>query len=184
MLGSQPTPPLFSSLSSVTRWLGEIAEQHGVDVFPDTGVSSLLLEHNCAVGVVTVDKGIDPQGHPKDDFLPGYEIRGKSIVLAEGAVGSVTESAIREFHLKSKGTRTYGLGMKEVWELPNCEEMAGTVIHTLGYPLQRSLSDKLYGGGFLYFQEPNLLHIGYVLATVCFHVDRGTRLRRHVSLSV
>ena len=165
MLGSPSIPPLFSSLSNVTRWLGEIAEQHGVDIFTDTGVSSLLLEQNRAVGVITVDKGIDPQGNPRDDYLPGYEIRGKSIVLAEGALGSVTESAIRQFHLESKGVRTYGLGMKEVWELQNSEELAGSVIHTLGYPLQRRLNDSLYGGGFLYFQEPNLLHIGYV---ACF----------------
>lgn len=168
LLGPFHTPSLLSSLSNVTRWLGDIAEQHGVDIFPDTGVSSLLLEHNRAVGVLTVDKGVDPQGNPKDDYLPGYEIRGKSVVLAEGALGSVTQSAIREFHLESKGTRTYGLGMKEVWELSESDELLGTVIHTLGYPLQRSFKDRLYGGGFLYFQEPNLLHVGYVVFDCLF----------------
>ena len=133
-----------------------------MDVLTDTGVSSLLIENNQAVGVITVDKGVDPSGIPKEDYLPGYAIRGKSVVLAEGALGSVTEEAIDRFNLQAKDTRSYGLGIKEVWELSGCSSLEGTVIHTMGYPLQRSFHDTLYGGGFLYFQEPNLLHVGNV----------------------
>lgn len=114
-----------------------------MDVFPDTPVSSLLLEGDKAIGVITQDKGVDSQGQPKEDYQQGYAICGKSIVLAEGVLGNVTEEAIERFHLQASRQRTYGLGIKEVWEVNGCEPALGKVVHTVGYPLQRSFKDRM-----------------------------------------
>ena len=141
-------------------------------MFPDTGAAGLLYNGDHVVGVYTPDKGINKEGIPKEDFQRGYAIHGKMLVLAEGVLGSVTEEVSSRYHLKSGGQRTYGLGIKEVWEVPGCEKIVGKVVHTIGYPLQRSFHDSLliliyrlicrYGGGFLYIQAPSQVHIGYV----------------------
>lgn len=170
---------LTDSLSSVVRWLGGIAEEKGVDVFSDTPVAGLLLQDNKAVGVVTQDKGLDAQGRPTDIYQRGYEIGGKSVLLAEGVLGSVTEEAIQRFGLQSPQQRTFGLGIKEVWEMSGCEAALGKVVHTVGYPLQRSFRDRMcrwgggvtcrYGGGFVYFEQPNLVHVGYARSVIVDH---------------
>ena len=131
------------SLSCLTRWLSEQAESLEVDIFPYTAASGLLIKDGHAVGVYTSDKGVDAEGKPKDNYQRGYAIHGKSLILAEGALGSVTEEAVQQFHLAPNNTQTYGLGIKEVWEIPGCESMMGHIIHTLGYPLQRSFHDRL-----------------------------------------
>lgn len=135
---------LIASLSSVVRWLGGIAEERGVDIFPDTPVASLLMKNNSAVGVITQDKGVDSNGKPTDIYQQGYEIGGKSVILAEGVLGNVTEEAIQRFKLQSSQQRTFGLGIKEVWEMNGCESALGKVVHTVGYPLQRSFHDRMW----------------------------------------
>ena len=134
---------LYYSLSNVCRWLASIAEEEGVDIFTDIGVGEFLTQNNRVVGVLSSDKGVDKQGNPKEDYQPGYAFYSNCVVLAEGALGSLTEKAVKHFHLQSEHSRTFGLGIKEVWEIPeeDCEE--GKVIHTVGYPLQRSLLDTV-----------------------------------------
>ena len=131
------------SLSSVCRWLSSVAEERGVDVFPDTGAAGLLYNGDHVVGVYTSDKGVNKDGVSKEDFQRGYAIHGKMLVLAEGVLGNVTEEVSNRYKLKQGGQRTYGLGNKEVWEIPGCDEIVGKVVHTLGYPLQRSFHDSL-----------------------------------------
>lgn len=151
------------SLSEVCRWLAVIAEDKGVDVFPDSGASSLIYDDQSrVVGVNTPDRGIGKDGYPTEDSQPGYALYGKSVVLAEGVLGTLTQEVIKRYHLEGKGQRTYGLGLKEVWEIPGCDSAVGRVVHTIGYPMQRGFKDRNYGGGFVYIQSPSQVHIGYV----------------------
>lgn len=165
-------------MSNVCRWLGSIAEEEGIDVFTDISASDLITDKNDrVVGVLSSDKGVDKEGQPKEDYQPGYAFFTKCLILAEGALGSITEQVISKYHLQSSHSRTYGLGIKEIWEIPNGEMKPGSVLHTIGYPLQRSLFDSVYdlsigmsyryGGGFAYCDSSNYLHIGYV--SVCHH---------------
>ena len=156
------------SLGEVCRWLAGIAEEKGVDIFPDTGASSLIYDKGDngdtlrVVGVNTPDHGIGKDGQLKEDFQAGYAIYGKSVVLAEGVLGTLTQEVISRYQLSGKGQRTYGLGMKEIWEIPGCESAVGRIVHTVGYPMQRGFGDRNYGGGFVYIQSPSQVHIGYV----------------------
>lgn len=102
--------------------------------------------------------GIGKDGKPKDTFERGVELRARQTLFAEGARGSCSEAIMKHFNLRDgKSEQTYGLGVKEVWEVPEENHQPGLVIHTLGYPLQSSLTDKTFGGTFLYHQEPNLI---------------------------
>ena len=150
------------SLSNVCRWLGSIAEEEGIDIFTDISASQLIKQNNRVVGVLSSDKGVDRSGRPKEDYQKGYAFYSKYLVLAEGSLGSLTEQVIQDYHLQSDHQRSYGLGIKEIWEIPAEECHPGSIIHTVGYPLQRSLFDSVYGGGFIYYEQPNLLHIGLV----------------------
>lgn len=133
------------SLSNVCRWLSSIAEEEGVDIFTDISASSVITNsNNEVIGVLSADKGVDRQNNPKEDYQPGYAFHSKCLVLAEGALGSLTEQVIAKYHLQSQHPRTYGLGIKEIWEIPEEEFHSGTVVHTVGYPLQRSLRDSVY----------------------------------------
>lgn len=133
------------SLSNVCRWLGSIAEEEGIDIFTDISASDLITDKNDrVVGVVSSDKGVDKEGKPKEDYQPGYAFFTKCLILAEGALGSITEKVISKYRLQTSHSRTYGLGIKEIWEIPNGEMKPGSVLHTIGYPLQRSLFDSLY----------------------------------------
>lgn len=139
-------------------------------------------EKNEVIGVKTQEKGISKKGEPKEDYQPGYSFYSKCLVLAEGALGSLTEQVIQDFHLHSSYPRTYGLGIKEIWEIPEEEMKKGQVLHTVGYPLQHSLFDSMYfilimiknryGGGFAYYEQPNYLHIGLVMISLLLLFDR------------
>lgn len=148
------------SLGQLCRWLGSKAEELGVEIYPGFAASELLFnEDKTAVrGVATRDMGIGKDGKPKDTFERGVELRARQTLFAEGARGSCSEALISHFNLrKGKSLQTYGLGVKEVWEIPEENHHPGLVIHTLGYPLQSSMTDKTFGGTFLYHQEPNLV---------------------------
>ena len=187
------TESYIVSLSNVCRWLATIAEEKGVDIFPDTPASALLYKDDKVEGVITADKGVDKNGKPKEDFQRGYALRSKFTVLAEGVLGSLTEDVSRRFHLQRE-QRTYGLGIKEIWDIPGSDSLVGTVVHTLGYPLQRSFHDPLftfhpiftsrYGGGFLYAESPSRVHIGYVSLRSLCDVDHRSRLREPASLTL
>ena len=187
------TDSYIVSLSNVCRWLATIAEEKGVDIFPDCPAASLIYKDNRVEGVITADKGIDKNGKPKEDYQRGYALRSKFTILAEGVLGSLTEEVSHRFHLHRE-QRTFGLGIKEIWDIPGSESLVGTVVHTLGYPLQRSFHDSLfgflptltsrYGGGFLYAESPNRVHIGYVFLPFHCDVDNRPRLRESASVAV
>jgi len=163
------------SLSQLCRWLAEEAESLGVEIYPGFAASEVLLsesatddeQHQPAVlGVATRDVGIGKDGTPKSTFERGVELRARQTLFAEGARGSCSEFIAQTLGLRddeSVQTQTYGLGIKEVWEVPEEVFQKGLVQHTLGFPLQSSPTDDVFGGSFLYHQEPNLVLAGLVV---------------------
>ena len=161
------------SLSKLTRYLGQMAESLGVEIYSGFAADEVLYHHNdddakvsAVRGVATKDVGIGKDGSPKDTFERGVEVLGRQTLFAEGARGSCSESVISTLQLRQSGNadvQHYGLGIKEVWEVPPEKFKPGLVQHTLGYPLQSSVFDKVYGGSFLYHQEPNLVLCGLVV---------------------
>ncbi|KAJ2556430.1 hypothetical protein EV175_002012 [Coemansia sp. RSA 1933] len=163
-----PHPPQMNnagnyivSLSNVVKWLGEQAEELGVDVFPGTAASQVLYDGNGGVrGIVTNDAGVDKQFRQKSSFTPGIELRGKLTLFAEGCHGSLTKGVIRQLGLrKDDQFQTYGLGIKEVWEVDGARHEPGKIVHTMGYPLDY----KTYGGGFIYHMEARKVTLGLVV---------------------
>eukprot|EP00922_Rhytidocystis_sp_ex-Travisia-forbesii_P057608 GHVS01085280.1.p1 GENE.GHVS01085280.1~~GHVS01085280.1.p1 ORF type:complete len:493 (-),score=22.56 GHVS01085280.1:650-2128(-) len=153
------------SLGALCRWMGSQAEELGVEVYPGFSASSLVLNNdNTRVqGIQTADVGISKQGKRRPNFQPGMHLLGKQTVLAEGCHGSLSEEAIERFQLRQGGEpccpQKYGLGLKEVWEIPTERHMAGSVLHTVGWPL--GLWN--YGGSFIYHGESNLVYMGLVV---------------------
>lgn len=168
-----PTPPhmhndgnYIISLSEMTRWLGERAEEMGVEIYPGFAGAQLLFSDNLEVrGVVTNDFGVAKDGSKKDNYEPGMKILGKVTLLAEGARGSLTKTAIEKFQLRNNKSRqhqhqTYALGLKEVWRVEADKHRPGHIYHSIGYPMD----SHTYGGSFLYHMADNLISIGYVVA--------------------
>ncbi|KAJ1641761.1 hypothetical protein LPJ64_006307 [Coemansia asiatica] len=163
-----PHPPQMNnagnyivSLSNVVKWLGEKAEELGVDVFPGTAASEIIYGDNDSVrGIATRDAGVDKSFKPKDTFTPGIELHGKITLFAEGCHGSLTKGLIRKLKLREEGKfQTYGLGIKELWEVDTAKHTPGKIIHTMGYPLDY----QTYGGGFIYHMEDNKVSLGLVV---------------------
>ncbi|KAI8837076.1 hypothetical protein BC829DRAFT_426197 [Chytridium lagenaria] len=150
------------SLSNFVKWLGDQAEEVGVEVYPAFSASEVLYNEDGSVaGIATNDVGIGRNGLPKDSFERGMEIRAKVTIFAEGCHGSLSKKVIRNFDLrKDSQHQTYGLGLKEVWELDPAKHDAGLVMHTIGWPM----SFDTYGGSFMYHLENNLCAIGFVVA--------------------
>ena len=145
-----------------------MAEGLGVEIYPGFAADEVLYaeDDNGVRGVATKDVGIAKDGQAKDTFERGVELVGRQTLFAEGARGSCSEAIISKFNLRQEGgagMQHYGLGIKEVWEVPEDKFKPGFVQHTLGYPLQSSVTDKVYGGSFLYHQEPNLVLCGLVV---------------------
>ena len=159
------------SLSQLCRWLAEEAENLGVEIYAGFAASEVLLSNDdenneAVVGIATRDVGIGKDGAPKATFERGVELKARQTLFAEGARGSCSEFLMEKFGLRddeSVQTQTYGLGIKEVWEVPEEVFQKGLVQHTLGYPLQSSPIDDVFGGSFLYHQEPNLVLAGLVV---------------------
>lgn len=150
------------SLSQFTSWLGTIAEDAGVEIYPGfAGASLVLSEDNRAVrGVITNEVGLDKEGRMKDSFEPGMEFRAKVTLLAEGAHGSLTKVAVKRFGLRDgKDNQTYGMGVKEVWRVAEGKHQPGAVVHTMGFPLDW----KTYGGGWIYHMDGGLVSLGLVV---------------------
>lgn len=161
------TPPPFKnhgnyvvSLSKLVKWLGGLVEKAGVNVFTQFAGASLIYEGNRVAGVITGDKGIDKNGRPKDNFTPGYKLRSKITVLAEGPRGSLTKEVVNHLHLDGVNPQTYGIGIKELWDVQPGKIKTGFVAHTAGWPLD---SDK-YGGGWIYGMRDNRVSLGMVIA--------------------
>jgi len=162
------TPPPFQnqgnyvvSLNRIVKWLGELVESAGVNVFKDFGGAELVYGENGGVaGVITEDKGLDKNGKPKDNYTPGYELRAKITVLAEGTRGSLTKKLVAEKKLDNINPQSYGIGIKELWDVQPGRVEPGYVAHTMGWPV----STDMYGGGWIYGLANNRVSIGLVLA--------------------
>jgi len=154
------------SLGQLCRWLSVKAEELGVEIYPGFSASEVLYndDKSAVTGIATRDVGIGKDGTPKDTFERGMALLARQTVFAEGARGSCSESVISHFNLREgKAPQSYGLGIKEVWEIPEENHKPGLVTHTLGYPLQSSWNEQTFGGTFLYHQEPNLVLCGLVI---------------------
>ncbi|KAI9725286.1 MAG: hypothetical protein M1828_003301 [Chrysothrix sp. TS-e1954] len=163
-----PAPPQMNnhgnyiiSLNQFTKWLGERAEEVGVEVYPGFAASEVLYTPEGSVkGIATNDLGIARSGKPKESFERGMEFLAKVTLLAEGCHGSLTKQVIKKFDLRRDSQpQTYGLGLKEVWEIDPEKFDKGLVVHSMGYPL----SKDTYGGGWMYHFGENLVSIGLVV---------------------
>lgn len=149
------------SLGNVVRWMGRQAEALGVEIFPGFAAAELLYDDDGAVkGVATGNMGVRRDGTAGPEFQPGMELHGKYTLFAEGARGHLGKQLIARFQLdQGRDPQSYGLGIKELWEIDPALHQPGLVIHTTGWPLDR----KTYGGSFLYHLENNQVAIGYVV---------------------
>ena len=150
------------SLGNVCRWLGQQAEALGVDVFPGFPASDVLYDDEGRVrGVLTADMGIGRTGAHKGGFTPGIELIGKQTVFAEGCRGHLGKQLISKYQLDADSDpQHYGLGIKEVWEIPAEQHVPGLVIHSTGWPLTQSGTQ---GGAFMYHLEDGTVVIGQVV---------------------
>jgi electron-transferring-flavoprotein dehydrogenase len=147
------------SLNKMVKWLGGLVEKSGVNLFTQFAGRNLIYEGGGIAGVITEDKGVDKEGEPKDNFTPGYELRAKVTVLAEGPRGSLTKEMVNRLKLDGLNPQVYGIGIKELWDIPEGRIQPGYVAHTLGWPLDASM----YGGGWIYGLPGNRVSTGMVI---------------------
>ena len=149
------------SLANLCRWLATQAEDLGVEIFPGFAASKILYnDEDSVIGVQTGDMGINKAGESKDSFEPGLNILAKVTVFSEGCRGHLGKEVIKKYNLdKGKSPQQYGIGFKEIWEIPENQHNEGLVMHTAGWPLDNST----YGGSFCYHAENNQVFIGYVI---------------------
>ena len=149
-----------ASLGKLTRWLGNICEEQGIDIFCGFSGSELLYEDDRVVGVRLGDRGIDKNGQPKPNYEAGGDIRAKVTVLGEGTHGNLTKELITKCHLRSgKNPQVWALGVKELWQMPPDTVPAGYVAHTMGFPL----GHDIFGGGFIYGMKNDIWNVGIVV---------------------
>ncbi len=147
------------SLNRFVKWLGGKVEEAGVTVFTGFAGAELLIDGNRVFGVRTDDKGVDKHGEQKANFEPGYDLKAKVIILAEGPRGSLTKQLVGRFQLDNlRNPQTYGVGVKELWEVPPGRVAPGEVIYTMGWPLTSSE----YGGAWIYGGQDNIVSLGFV----------------------
>ena len=157
------------SLNKMVQWLGEIAEQKGIQIFPGFPGAKLEREGSKVTGVQLQDSGVDKNGEPKGNHELGGILASKLVVLAEGSRGSMTKQLIADLQLEGKNPQVYGIGVKEVWEVPKGQCAPGLVVHTMGYPLD----GKTFGGGWVYGMgetdggDKNMVSIGLVVGLDC-----------------
>ncbi|MBD8530116.1 MULTISPECIES: electron transfer flavoprotein-ubiquinone oxidoreductase [unclassified Massilia] len=149
------------SLANVTRWLGQQAEALGVEVFPGFPAAEILYNEDGSVkGVATGNMGVDREGNPTDAFQLGMELHAKYTFFAEGSRGHLGKQLMAKYDLnRGKDPQTYGIGIKELWEIDPALHKPGLVIHTAGWPLDSAT----YGGSFMYHLENNQVAVGFVV---------------------
>jgi electron-transferring-flavoprotein dehydrogenase len=149
------------SLGNVVRWLGEQAEALGVEIYPGFAAAEILYAEDGAVrGVATGNMGIGKDGEPTDSFQPGMELHARYTFFAEGARGHLGKQLIERFGLsQGRDPQSYGIGLKELWEVEPARFKEGLVMHTAGWPL----NPDTYGGSFLYHFEDNKVSVGFVV---------------------
>ncbi len=151
----------IGSLGQVTRWMGAQAEALGVEIYPGFPAAEILYGEDGAVtGIATGDVGISKAGTMSDRYTRGMELRGKYVIFAEGARGSLTKQLVRRFALDAgKDSQKYGIGLKELWQVPPDRHRPGLVQHSFGWPLD----SKTGGGSFLYHFGEGLVSVGFVV---------------------
>ncbi|MFS2212965.1 electron transfer flavoprotein-ubiquinone oxidoreductase [Telluria sp. Tellsp104] len=149
------------SLANVVRWLGQQAEALGVEIFPGFPAAEILYNDDGSVkGVATGNMGVNRHGQPTDAFQLGMELHAKYTLFAEGSRGHLGKQLMAKYDLnKGKDPQTYGIGIKELWEIDPAKHKPGLVIHTAGWPLD----NDTYGGSFLYHLENNQVAVGFVV---------------------
>ncbi len=162
-----PTPPQMNnhgnfiiSLGALAKQMAEKAESLEVDIFPGFTAAEAILKDDKVIGLRCGDMGLEDDGSEGPNFTPGVEIHAKTTVLAEGCRGNVTKKMIGRFDLdKGCSPQTYGLGFKELWQLPEGRSKPGLIQHTVGWPLD----SRTYGGSFLYHLDQDRVFIGFVV---------------------
>lgn len=163
-----PTPPSFHnegnyiiSLGLLCRWLAEQAEGMGVEIYPGFAAAEVLYHADGSVkGIATGDMGIGKDGAPTANHQPGMELLAQQTIFSEGCRGSLTKTLIQQFALdKDSQPQTYGIGIKELWEVDPAQSKPGTVMHTIGWPMD----SQTYGGTFLYHLDDNKVAVGMVI---------------------
>ncbi|WP_280190964.1 electron transfer flavoprotein-ubiquinone oxidoreductase [Delftia sp. PS-11] len=147
-------------LGNVVKWLGEQAEALGVEIFPGFAAAEVLYNEDGSVkGVATGNMGIGKEGEPTGDFQLGMELHAKYTIFAEGARGHLGKQIIAKYQLDAgKDPQTYGIGIKELWEIDPARHKPGFVMHTAGWPMD----SKTYGGSFLYHLDDNKVTLGFI----------------------
>jgi len=163
-----PTPPQMHnrgnyviSLGNLCRWLAAQAEAFGVEIYSGFAASEVLYRKDGTVrGVATGDLGIGRDGNHSARYQPGMELHAKQTIVAEGCRGSLTQALFKRFKLREGvDPQTYGIGIKELWEVEPSKHHPGLVVHTVGWPL----TTDTYGGSFLYHLENNQVAVGFVV---------------------
>ena len=162
-----PTPPQMNnhgnyiiSLGNFCRWLAEQAEAIGVDIIPGYAAAEVLYEGDQVIGVATGDMGVGKDGQPTANYTPGAELHAKLTLFAEGCRGSLTKTLFERYDLrKDADPQTYGIGIKELWEVDADKHRLGHVWHSIGWPLD----SQTYGGSFLYHLEDKQVAVGFVV---------------------
>ncbi|MEO8038160.1 MAG: electron transfer flavoprotein-ubiquinone oxidoreductase, partial [Betaproteobacteria bacterium] len=149
------------SLGNVCRWLAQQAEGLGVEIYPGFAAAEILYDESGKVlGVATGDLGIGRDGQRTDRYQPGMELRARQTIFAEGCRGSLTRELLDRFDLRAGvDPQTYGIGIKELWEVEPAQHHPGLVVHTIGWPL----ASDTYGGSFLYHLEDRQVAVGFVI---------------------
>lgn len=152
------------SLGNLCRWLGEQAAELGAEIFPGFAAAEILYNEDGSVkGVATGDMGVDAKGEHKPSFEPGFEFHAKYTVFAEGCRGHLGKEVIGKYQLdKDSDPQHYGIGLKEIWEIPEEQHKEGLVVHTVGYPMIGA-SAAGTSGGFLYHLEGNQVSLGLIV---------------------
>jgi electron-transferring-flavoprotein dehydrogenase len=162
-----PTPPQMHnkgnyiiSLANFCRWLAKEAESLGVQIFPGFPAADVIIEDGKVAGVMTGEFGRGKDGKEKPGYQPGMAIKGKYTLFAEGCRGSISERLMKQFGLREGvDPQTYGIGLKEIWEIKPELHKAGKVVHSIGWPLDA----QTYGGSFMYHMENNQVAVGFVV---------------------
>ena len=148
------------SAGNLCRWLAEQAEGLGVEIFPGFAAQEAIVEEGVVKGILIGDMGVGADGEPKDSYMPGMELRAKYTLFAEGARGHIGKRLIREYDLDAgRDPQHYGIGLKELWDIPAEQHEPGLVLHGSGWPLDKST----HGGWFLYHAENQQVVVGLIM---------------------
>lgn|SRR3990167_58613 len=149
------------SLGELVKFLGQEAEALGCEIYPGFPAAKIIFDNNHVVkGVITGDMGIDKNGNKTANFQPGMHIHAKHTIFAEGCRGQLSEQLMHKYDLRiNADPQTYAIGLKEIWEIPQENHKTGTVVHTVGWPLE----NNTYGGSFIYHLPNNKIALGLVI---------------------